>query len=171
MDKKISTLEHNNRTVYECFNNTFTDNCGSPAMHLPPITIDDRSPPHKIARYAPDLLPAAISVASENSVSNLTIPSDYPQLLPSSDTNPLHFMNKDDPYLGRVRIGYCCMKHDKNMLQKVNNYIAPHPLIRTRHFSIVMGCPGLASCNINILCNNFSVDRCVCIPSIIYFTC
>ena len=44
-DKKISTLEYNNRTVYECFNNPFTSDCGSPAMHLPPITIDDRPPP------------------------------------------------------------------------------------------------------------------------------
>ena len=58
-DKNFSTLEYNNRTVYDCFNNPFTDYCGSPDMPLPPITIDDRSPPHKIARYAPDLLPAA----------------------------------------------------------------------------------------------------------------
>ena len=65
LDKNISILEYNNRTVYECFNNPFTYYCGSPAMHLPPITIDDRPPPaHKRARYAPDLLPAAISVAS-----------------------------------------------------------------------------------------------------------
>ena len=44
-DKKISTLEYNNRTVYDCFNNPFTADCGIPAMHLPPITIDDRPPP------------------------------------------------------------------------------------------------------------------------------
>ena len=43
-DKKISTLEYNNRIVYECLNNPFTADCGSPAMHLPPITIDDRPP-------------------------------------------------------------------------------------------------------------------------------
>ena len=41
MDKKISTLEYNNRTVYDCFNNTFTDDFGSPAIHVHPITIDD----------------------------------------------------------------------------------------------------------------------------------
>ena len=41
-DKKISTLEYNNRTVYDCFNNPFTDECGSPAMHIPPVTIDGR---------------------------------------------------------------------------------------------------------------------------------
>ena len=44
-DKKISTLDYNNRKVYDCFNNPFTDDCGSPAMYLPPITIDDRPPP------------------------------------------------------------------------------------------------------------------------------
>ena len=43
-DNKISTLEYNNNTVYDCFNNPFTAYCGSPAMHLPPITIDDRPP-------------------------------------------------------------------------------------------------------------------------------
>ena len=45
VDNRISSLEHNNRTVYDCFNNIFTANFGSPAMHLPPITIDDRPPP------------------------------------------------------------------------------------------------------------------------------
>ena len=45
MDKNISTLEYNNRTVYECFNNHFKDDFGSPSMHLHPITIDDRPPP------------------------------------------------------------------------------------------------------------------------------
>ena len=44
-DNKISTLEYNNRKVYDCFKNPFTADCGSPDMHLPPITIDDRPPP------------------------------------------------------------------------------------------------------------------------------
>ena len=44
-DKKISTLEYNNWTVYDCFNNLFTADYGSPAMYPPPITIDDRPPP------------------------------------------------------------------------------------------------------------------------------
>ena len=43
-DKKISTLEYKNRTVYGFFNDPFTADCGIPAMHLPPITIDDRPP-------------------------------------------------------------------------------------------------------------------------------
>ena len=65
VEKKLSTLEYNNRTVYDCFNNHFTDEFVSPALHLPPITIDDRPRPHERARYTPDLLPSAISVAYE----------------------------------------------------------------------------------------------------------
>ena len=65
-DKKISTLEYNNRTVYDCFDNPLTSDCVSPDRHLPPVTIDDRPPRHKRAQYAPYLLPDAISVASEN---------------------------------------------------------------------------------------------------------
>ena len=105
MDKKISTLEYNNRTVYDCFNNPFTADCGIPAMHLPPITIDDRPPPHNRARYAPNLLPATISVASEKSVSTLTTPSDFPDILPTDDPNTLHVMKKYDPFSGTVKRG------------------------------------------------------------------
>ena len=42
VDKKISTIEYNNRTVYDCFNNPFTDECGTPDLNLSPITIDDK---------------------------------------------------------------------------------------------------------------------------------
>ena len=47
MDKKISTLEYNNRTVYDCFNDPFTDEFGIPDLHLPTIAIDDRPCLHK----------------------------------------------------------------------------------------------------------------------------
>ena len=92
LDKKISTGEYNNRTVYDCFNNTFTDNFHTPDWNLPPITIDDRPHLHKIAHQTPDLLPASIYVDSENNVSTLTTPSDSPRLLllPSDDTNHPH---------------------------------------------------------------------------------
>ena len=80
-DKNISTKDYNNRTVYECFNNPFPADCAIPALNLPPITIDDRPRLHKISRYTPDLLPSAISVASENCDSNFTTPSNYPLLL------------------------------------------------------------------------------------------
>ena len=97
MDRKISTLEYNNRTVYDCFNNPFTADFGSPAMNLYPITIYDRPPPHKRDQYTPDLLPSAISVASENYVSNLTNPSDSPDILPNDDPSTIHVIEKDMP--------------------------------------------------------------------------
>ena len=74
MDKKFSTREYNNRTVYDCFNNLFPAGYSSPNLNIPPITIDDRTQPDKIALYNPDILPSAISFASENSVSNLITP-------------------------------------------------------------------------------------------------
>ena len=76
VDKNISTFYYNKRTFYDWFNIPFTYECGSPDLNLPPITIDDRPPPHKRARYTPDLIPAAIYVASENYVSILTTFSD-----------------------------------------------------------------------------------------------
>ena len=96
MDKKTSTRDKNNSTVYDCFNNTFRSDFIIPDINLPPINIDDRSRPHKIACYTPYLLPDTISVASENSVSNLTTPSDSPHILliTSDNPNPPHIMNK-----------------------------------------------------------------------------
>ena len=66
VESKCSSLEYNSRTIYECSNNPFTDEFGSPALNIPLITFDDRARPHKRACYTPDLLPAAISVASKN---------------------------------------------------------------------------------------------------------
>ena len=81
VDKKISTGEYNNRTVYDWFKNHFTADFGSPALYPPTITVDDRPHPYKRACYTLDLLPAAISVASENTVSTLTAPFYSPRLL------------------------------------------------------------------------------------------
>ena len=96
-EKKNSTREYNNRTVYDLFNNTFTADFGSPDLNLPPITIHGRPRPNKISLYTPDLLLVAISVISENCVGTLTTPSDSERLflLPSDDTNPNHAMKKD----------------------------------------------------------------------------
>ena len=57
---------------------------------------------YKISLYTPDIIPAAISVASEKSVSTLTTPSDSPRLLslPSYDPKPTHSMKKYEPYRG-----------------------------------------------------------------------
>ena len=76
MDNIFLIIEHNNRKIYDCFNNTFIDDFCSPALNLPPITIDDRPCPHKGACYTPYLIPYSIYVASENYVSTLTTPSD-----------------------------------------------------------------------------------------------
>ena len=94
MDRKISTLEYNNMTFYYCFNNTFIDEFGSPDLNIPPITFDDRPHLHKRSRYNPDLLPYAISVASNNSFINLTTPPDLPYVLPSDDHNTPHVIKK-----------------------------------------------------------------------------
>ena len=96
MDKKIPTRDYNNRTVYECFNNTFPDDCGSPGLNPPPITIDGRPRRYKISSYTPDLLTSNIDVASENSVITLTTPYDSSLLLllSSNDPNPPHSIKK-----------------------------------------------------------------------------
>ena len=112
-DKKISTLEYNNRTDYDCFNNPFTVDFGIPDMHLPPITIDDRPPLPKRARYAPNLLPATISVASENPVSTLTTPSDLPDILTTVGQKIFHVLKKGLSVNVRVHRGYCCRKHGR----------------------------------------------------------
>ena len=65
MEKKKSTIEYSNSTVYDCFNNPFTDNFGSTYLNLPPITIDDRPRQHKRSCYTPDLIPCAIYVSYE----------------------------------------------------------------------------------------------------------
>ena len=66
VDKKISTIEYNTRTFYYCSNNPIQDYHGSPALNLPPITIDDRPRLHLKSQYTPDMLPYSISVSSEN---------------------------------------------------------------------------------------------------------
>ena len=100
--------EYNNRTVYDCFNYHFPIDCGIPDLNLPTITIDDRPLRDKISRYTPDILPSAISVASEKYVCTLTTSSDSPQLclLTSDDPNPIHVTKKYEPYRGRAKIGY-----------------------------------------------------------------
>ena len=161
MDKKFSTLEYNNRTVYYCFNNLFTAHCGSPAMHLTPSTIDDRPRLHKSSWYNPDLLPASISVASETSSITLTTPSDSPDILTSYYLNTLHVMNKYLPFQGRVHRGYWCRKDGQKYATKRQGSFSSYALIRTRKFVIFIGFPGLfhrqglSSWKINIIYHNF----------------
>ena len=115
------------------------------AAHIwiqPPIPVDDRPYQHKISRCTPYMLPDTIYVASENYVSTFTKPSDSPRLflLPSDDPNPPHAMKKDDPYRGRVKIGYCCRKHTmQKYATKRWGSIGPCDMIRTGNFINVMG--------------------------------
>ena len=69
-------IYYNDRSVYDCFNNPFTVDCGIPTLNLPSITIDDSPRQKKIARYTSDPLPAAIYITPGKSVSTLTNPSD-----------------------------------------------------------------------------------------------
>ena len=59
-ENNISMREYNDKTVYECFNNTFLFDYGSPYLNLPPIHIDDSHRTKKISWYTSDLLPSAI---------------------------------------------------------------------------------------------------------------
>ena len=60
---------------------------------------------------------------------------------------------------------------------KIRSSISPGALINTINVVTVLGFlwliqrRGLASCNISILWNRYSVDWCVCLTSILYFTC
>ena len=118
VDRNISTLEHNNRTVYDFFNNPFTYDFGSPALNLPPITFDDRPRPHKWSQYTPDLLPDDISVASENYFNTFTTPYDLPYLLLYDGPNTLHGTNMDVSVRVNVHRVNCCMKQDQNICYK-----------------------------------------------------
>ena len=102
--KKISTLEYNSRTVYDCFNDPFTDDFGSPNLHPTPINIDDIPHPHEIYQCTPYLISSAIYVASESSGSTLTNPRYSPYFLPSDDPNTLYVMKKYVLFKGRVNI-------------------------------------------------------------------
>ena len=141
LDKEIPMREYNNRKVYDCFNNPFLDDFGSPSFNLPTITIHDIPLPRKIYHYTPDMIPDTISAASENSVSNFTTPSDSPQLhiLTSHYPNPPHGMKKYEPYSGRVKRGYNYSKRDEKYYTKRQYYIDPHALIKTRSFITVIG--------------------------------
>ena len=107
-EKKCSITEYNNRVVYACFNNYFSDDSGKPEFNLPPIVMYDSPRKDKRDRYATDLILYAMYVASENPVSTLTKTSDYQQVLvlTSDDPNHSHTTNKDNPVNGRMKIGY-----------------------------------------------------------------
>ena len=128
---------------YDCLDSPCTDHFGIPDFNIPLIISDDRPILHKRARYSPDLLPYTISVAFENFSSTLNTTSDSRKLflLPYDDPNHLHYMNKYELYHGRVKVGYCCRKHDEKICNKNMGLYYLHALIRTRNFITIMGFP------------------------------
>ena len=83
---------------------------------LSPLIID--TPWHKRARYTPDMIPATISVASENYVGDLTNPSDSLDILITDDTNTLNIIKKYTPLKGSVHREYCCRKQGRKYATK-----------------------------------------------------
>ena len=120
--------------VYYWFNNPFTDEFGSQSMNLPPITFYDRPRPHKITHYTPDLLPAAISVASENYVSTFTTPSDSPDFLTFDNPYTLYVLKKDVNFIDRMKRGYCCRKYDQKWCYKKTRFYSSTRYDNTKNF-------------------------------------
>ena len=105
---------YNVSTVYEFFNNIFPVGCGRPYLNLYPMPIYDIPNPNKIACYTSDTIPNTITVTSINSVSNLTTPSNLPQIIVMNyyDHNTQHTTNIDKSFHGRGEIGYHSRLHD-----------------------------------------------------------
>ena len=59
VDKKLSTLKNNNRKVYDCLNNPFTDEFGIPPFIIDPTRINEPAI-HQICYQMPSLLPLEI---------------------------------------------------------------------------------------------------------------
>ena len=127
-DKAISMREYNNSTVYDCFENTFPVDCGSPVLNLHPISIDDIPHPNIRSWYTYDSLPSDISANYGKSISKFTTPSHPPQLIEPNyeDTDTLYTIISDNPFPGRIRNGYSSRSHDGKICNKNQGYIAPH---------------------------------------------
>ena len=125
------------------------------------------------------MLLAEIYFSLWNYVSTLITPSDFLRifLLPSDDLKPPHATKKDKPYRGRVKIGYLYSKHDDKICYKNKRFYRSTCSDKEKKLYYCHGFPGLiqrwglALRNIKIVRNKDSVDCCVCIPSILYFTC
>ena len=148
-------------------------------MSIPPITTDNIPLTHKRDIYSLDLPPAAISVAYE------ILLVIWPPLLISHYsfyylliiiTLPIQWIKK------RLTVSRCkegtsvgnMMKKDDT---KIPSSIDPRSLIKTKKFITVMFFPaivqrlGIASWNINIVSNKYSVKCFAYLPSILYFPC
>ena len=144
MDKKISTLEYNNRTVYDWFNHPFTADFGSPDIHLPLKTIYDIPLPPRIKEtdipqicsQLPYLLPLKILFVL------------WPPLLIRQIYLLLMILILSMLWRN-MRLTVAEWKEDtvvRNMVEKYDTKrqgsIAPHALMKTRDYIIVVGFPG-----------------------------
>ena len=86
----------------------FTAPLHTPDLNLSPMPLYDSSRPNKKDHYTPNLLPYAIYVASGNSGSTLTNPSDPPQdsVLTSYAPSTGHTTMRDKPGCPMDKIGY-----------------------------------------------------------------
>ena len=156
-DKKFSTLEYNNRTVYYCFNNPFTYDCGIPDMHLPPITIDDRPPRIRepvmpqICSQIPFLLPLKTLLVTLPPLLILQVSFLMVVIKLSMFWRKVCLwtvLSTDDTAVGNI------VKFDATKRQ---GSVAPHAQVKKRNFITVRVFPvlvkrqGLVSWNINIL--------------------
>ena len=126
--------------IYYCFNIPTTDDCGSPHLNLPHITIDDIPHLDKRACYIPDMLPSDIFVASKKYVSNLTNPYDYPQVIAITfdDNKPHHATKKDNPVHRSVKRGYYYRRQYGKRCNKKSGFIAPHVIFDVGNFITAM---------------------------------
>ena len=119
-DKKISRMDYNNRPVYDCFNDPFTDDCSHPDLNLSYMPLDDSTNPNKISLYTPDLIPAAIYVSYQNYVFTLNNPFEPPKftLLDYDCSTTEHIIMVDKHESGNVKIGYRARRHDGIILHQ-----------------------------------------------------
>ena len=112
-DKTISKREYNDRTVYDCFNNPFSVDSGTPDLNLPPIPIYYSSCLNKRARYTSGPFPDAIYVASGNYVRDLITPTNSVQMFEPiyDDHDANHTIMSENPFRAREKRGYCSRFH------------------------------------------------------------
>ena len=125
--------------MYECFNNPFPIDFGTPDLNLLPILTDYIPRPNKISWYNYDPLPNATYVASKNYVSNLNSPCDSPHviLLYSSATKTEHTMIRDKYDCNNVKRGYYSRGHDGIRCYNKLVYISPYIIFITGFINTV----------------------------------
>ena len=112
--------EYNDRSVYDCLNNLFLVYGGITALNIPTTPINDISHLNKRTQYTYDNISAASYFISENTVSTVTAPSDYPQFifLNSDVIDNQHTIMSDNPFHVSTKILYCYRFYDGKICHK-----------------------------------------------------